>query len=73
MLELAGLHDGDKVLEVGTGTGYSTAILCHRLGDSLVFSIEYDKGLAALAADRVHAGGFTPTLITGDGLQGHKE
>ena len=73
MLELAGLRDGDKVLEIGTGTGYSTAILCHRLGDKLVFSVEYDPGLAALAADHIHAAGFTPTLVTGDGLQGHKD
>jgi methyltransferase of ATP-grasp peptide maturase system len=73
MLELAGLRDGDKVLEIGTGTGYSTVVLCHRLGDKLVFSVEYDPGLAALAADRIHAAGFTPTLVTGDGLQGHKD
>ncbi|MEW2087057.1 hypothetical protein [Streptomyces sp. NPDC005283] len=45
MLELSGIGDGDKVLEIGTGTGYSTAILCHRLGDTNVFSVEYDPGL----------------------------
>ncbi|MFF3402107.1 ATP-grasp peptide maturase system methyltransferase [Streptomyces sp. NPDC002659] len=73
MLELAGLRDGDKVLEIGTGTGYSTVILCHRLGEKLVFSVEYDPGLAALAAHRIHDAGFSPTLVNGDGLQGHKE
>ncbi|GDY70099.1 hypothetical protein SAV14893_094920 [Streptomyces avermitilis] len=73
MLDLAGTRDGDNVLEIGTGTGYSTAILCERLGDEHVFSVEYDPGLAAAAADHIHAAGYHPTLNTGDGLAGHKD
>ncbi|KAB1141115.1 methyltransferase domain-containing protein [Streptomyces luteolifulvus] len=73
MLDLAGIRDGDKVLEIGTGTGYSTAILCDRLGDERVFSVEYDPQLAAAAAEHIHAAGHHPTLITGDGLAGHKD
>ncbi|MFI6662277.1 ATP-grasp peptide maturase system methyltransferase [Streptomyces sp. NPDC050523] len=73
MLDLAHLQEGDKVLEIGTGTGYSTAILCHRLGDRNVYSIEYDPRLAAAAAGHLHAAGFFPTLVTGDGLAGHKD
>ncbi|EST27634.1 ATP-grasp peptide maturase system methyltransferase [Streptomyces roseochromogenus] len=72
MLDLAGIREGDKVLEIGTGSGYSTTILCHRLGDKAVYSIEYDPHLAALAADRIHAAGHHPILITGDGLAGYK-
>jgi methyltransferase of ATP-grasp peptide maturase system len=71
MLELADITDGQKVLEIGTGTGYSTTILCHRLGDEQVYSVEYDPALAALAAERIHAAGYRPHLITGDGLRGH--
>ncbi|MFJ3650730.1 methyltransferase domain-containing protein [Streptomyces murinus] len=73
MLDLARIGDGDKVLEIGTGTGYSTAILCARLGDGNVYSIEYDPHLAAAAADRLHAAGHQPTLLTGDGLAGHRD
>ncbi|MET9558730.1 ATP-grasp peptide maturase system methyltransferase [Streptomyces tauricus] len=71
-IELAGLRDGDKVLEIGTGTGYSTAILSHRLSGGNVYSIEFDERLAALAANRIGAAGHNPTLVTGDGLQGHR-
>ncbi|MFI0727637.1 ATP-grasp peptide maturase system methyltransferase [Streptomyces sp. NPDC021225] len=72
-LEVAGIREGDKVLEIGTGTGYSTAILCHRLGDANVTSIEYDPHLSKRAADRLRSIGYSPTLVTGDGLQGHSE
>ncbi|WP_406285842.1 ATP-grasp peptide maturase system methyltransferase [Embleya sp. NBC_00896] len=73
MLEVAGIRDGDKVLEIGTGTGYSTAILCHRLGEENVTSIEYDAGIARQAAENLGAAGYAPNLVVGDGLLGHKE
>ncbi|MEV8401269.1 ATP-grasp peptide maturase system methyltransferase [Streptomyces niveus] len=72
-LEVAGIREGDRVLEVGTGTGYSTAILCHRLGEENVTSVEYDTGVAARAAAHLRTVGYAPTLVTGDGLQGHSD
>ncbi len=71
--QVAQLRPGQKVLEVGTGTGYSTAVLCHRLGADHVVSIEYDPDLAASAATHLSKAGCTPTLAIGDGLQGCKE
>lgn len=73
MLQLADVRDGNKVLEIGTGTGYSTAILAHRLGEENVTSVEYDPGLARHAAAHLEAAGYAPALVVGDGLQGHKE
>ncbi|WKK21308.1 ATP-grasp peptide maturase system methyltransferase [Streptomyces olivoreticuli] len=73
MLQLSGIRDGNTVLEIGTGTGYSTAILAHRLGEENVTSIEYDPGIARRAAAHLDAAGCAPTLVVGDGLQGHKE
>ncbi|MFJ6566766.1 ATP-grasp peptide maturase system methyltransferase [Streptomyces sp. NPDC091292] len=71
--QVAQLQPGQKVLEVGTGTGYSTAVLCQRLGAGNVVSIEYDPGVAARAAAHLHDAGHTPTLAVGDGLQGCTE
>ncbi|WEB40756.1 ATP-grasp peptide maturase system methyltransferase [Streptomyces yunnanensis] len=72
MAELSGVSKGERVLWVGTGTGYSTALVSHVVGAENVTSIEYDPKLARLAADRLHGAGYRPHLVTGDGLQGHK-
>jgi methyltransferase of ATP-grasp peptide maturase system len=78
-LQVAELRPGQRVLEVGTGTGYSTAALCNHVGAGNagnagnIVSVEYDPGLAARAAGNLRAAGFAPTLVVGDGLQGCKE
>ncbi|RLU78111.1 methyltransferase [Streptomyces griseocarneus] len=73
MVQVAGVRDGDTVLEIGTGTGYSTAILADRFGESCVTSVEYDSGIARRAAAHLEAAGYAPNLVVGDGLQGHEE
>lgn len=73
MLQVAGIRKGHTVLEIGTGTGYSTAILTQLLGAANVTSVEYDPGIARRAAGHLEAAGYAPNLVTGDGLQGHKE
>ncbi|MEU9043732.1 MULTISPECIES: ATP-grasp peptide maturase system methyltransferase [unclassified Kitasatospora] len=70
MWQQLGADAGHRVLEVGTGTGYSTALGAHRLGDRNLTSIEYDPRVAARAAAALQAAGYAPRLIVGDGLGG---
>ncbi|MFJ2808496.1 ATP-grasp peptide maturase system methyltransferase [Kitasatospora sp. NPDC087271] len=65
-----GAETGHRVLEIGTGTGYSTALGAHRLGDANLTSIEYDPAVGATAAAAIKAAGFAPRLVIGDGLLG---
>ena len=69
-LELLDVRPGDRILEIGTGSGWTTALLCHIAGDHQVTSIEVDPVLAAKAAAAIKAAGYAPRLITGDGAAG---
>ncbi|MFE5842100.1 methyltransferase domain-containing protein [Streptomyces niveus] len=62
---------GDRILEIGTGTGYTTALLIHRAGDSGVVTVEIDDGLSARAATRLDELRLRPTLVVADGEQGY--
>jgi len=68
MTELLNIKPGDKVLEIGTGSGYQAAVLC-ALGVQL-FSIEIVKPLADKARKTLCDLGYNPALRTGDGRQG---
>jgi protein-L-isoaspartate(D-aspartate) O-methyltransferase len=69
MLESLQLAPQDKVLEIGTGSGYATALLAE-LADR-VFSIERHAALAANARQSLAALGYTNVkIVTGDGTLG---
>lgn len=69
MSDLLDLKDSDRVLEIGTGSGYQTAVLAE-LG-ARVFSIECVDKLARPAAERLESMGCdTVEVRTGDGFEG---
>jgi protein-L-isoaspartate(D-aspartate) O-methyltransferase len=73
MLESLNVEDSNRVLEIGTGSGYNSALLCNRVGDRNVYSIDIDGELVSLARERLALTGYYPTLATGDGTDGIAE
>lgn len=72
MTQWAEVKPGDKILEVGTGSGYQAAVLAEIT--ERVFSIELKPELAAAAAKRLQALGYDRIQVrTGDGYQGWPE
>ena len=71
MIESLGLQAGHRVLEIGTGTGYSAALMCHYLGEDNVTTVEVDPGVAQRADAALETVGFSTWTVTGDGLLGH--
>jgi protein-L-isoaspartate(D-aspartate) O-methyltransferase len=68
-LELIGLTGREKVLEIGTGSGYQTALLA--LLASMVFSVERVPQLAQSARTTLTSAGIrNVTVLVGDGTLG---
>lgn len=73
MLETLDIRDGHRVLEIGAGTGYNAALLCHRLGEEHVFAVDIEPELVGLARQRLARLGYHPTLVAADGVHGLPE
>lgn len=72
MAEAANVGPGDRVLEIGAGSGYAAAVL-GELADR-VFTIERHRALADLARERLSRLGYdTVEVRTGDGTLGWPE
>ncbi|MGH3865258.1 MAG: methyltransferase domain-containing protein [Pseudonocardiaceae bacterium] len=73
MLHELAVTENDHILEIGTGTGYLTALLCHRLGASNITSTDIDADLVDSAGRILAELGYTPTLATADGTHGYPD
>ncbi|MEV5881419.1 ATP-grasp peptide maturase system methyltransferase [Streptomyces sp. NPDC052020] len=71
MIEALDLTAEHRALEIGTGTGYSTALMCHYLGEDNVTTVEVDPQVAARADAALETVGYSTWTVTGDGLLGH--
>jgi protein-L-isoaspartate(D-aspartate) O-methyltransferase len=72
MVEAAELEPDDRVLEVGTGSGYAAAVMSRVAAE--VFTIERHKALAEIAGQRLVELGYRNVEVrTGDGSKGLPE
>lgn len=72
MIEAAGVKSGQRVLEVGAGSGYSAAVMA-AMG-ARVFAIERHEALAQTAGERLAGlGAIDVTMRAGDGTLGWPE
>jgi protein-L-isoaspartate(D-aspartate) O-methyltransferase len=69
MTQILGLKGTESVLEIGTGSGYQTAVLCELAAQ--VYSLECQPRLAGRAATTLAALGYNNVEVhLGDGSQG---
>ncbi|HEY4329551.1 MAG TPA: protein-L-isoaspartate(D-aspartate) O-methyltransferase [Phycisphaerae bacterium] len=75
MTQQLAAEDGHKVLEIGTGTGYQTAILAEIVGTAgIIYTIERDARLAGSAQWRLDKMAITNVeFFVGDGSAGWPE
>lgn len=72
MTELLGLRGGERILEIGTGSGYQTAILSVIAGE--VWTVEIIPSLSEIAQERIRELGFNNVHFrTGSGFDGWEE
>lgn len=72
MCELLAIQPGDRVLDIGTGSGYHAAILATLGG--CIWSIERDPALSEVAARHLEDVGVEDVvLLVGDGSAGYPE
>lgn len=72
MTEALALKGNERVLEIGTGSGYQAAVLSRLV--KAVYTMEIKKGLCDRAAKRLQESGYTNVRVRcGDGYSGWEE
>jgi len=69
MIQAAAINAGNKVLEVGAGSGYAAAVIC-RIAEKVI-GVERQRELAEVARERLARLGYTNVeIVEGDGTKG---
>ena len=69
MIEAAGIKSGDRVLEVGSGSGYAAAVISRIAAE--VVGIERQHDLVDISRERLRGLGYdNVTIVEGDGTKG---
>ncbi|MEV0279461.1 methyltransferase domain-containing protein [Streptomyces sp. NPDC050610] len=67
------VRPGQRVLEIGTGTGWNAALLAYRLGAANVVTVEVDGAVAARGRAGLERFGLPVEVVHGDGALGSPE
>lgn len=70
MLDASDLVAGRTALEIGTGTGWTAALLAQRLDPADVVTVEIDAEVAGRARAVLATAGPAPVVVVGDGSTG---
>ncbi len=74
MTEWLDLKEGQKVLEIGSGSGWQSAILANIVGNGKIFTVERHAKLASFAKNNLEKLGIKNVkIIHGDGILGLPE
>lgn len=75
MLEVLKAEGGDKILEIGTGSGYNAALMAEIIGpEGEVHSIERIKTVAETGRENLERNGYEQVkVIVRDGTKGYEE
>lgn len=75
MLDQLCLQRGQRVLEIGAGTGFNAALIAHVVGErGRVTSVDLDSDTVARARENLDAAGCADVVVlTGDGALGHED
>lgn len=73
MLEQLALQPGQRVLEIGAGTGYNAALMAHLVGEAgQIVTVDIDEDIAVAAREHLAAAGFDRVqVVCGEGGLGY--
>ncbi len=73
MIDIADISVNDRVLEIGTGSGYNSSIISEIVGQDNIITTEIESNVASQAKENIKRAGKNIKVIVADGGIGYKE